>query len=42
MTIILFMEGETMGSGAQIIVGGLNSGEMSTQYITRLGYQVPK
>jgi len=31
-----------MGSGAKIIVGGLNSGVMSTQHMTRVGDEGPK
>ena len=41
ITIILFREGETMGPGVQIIVGGPNS-EMSTQRMTRVGDEGPK
>ena len=42
ITIILFREGETMGPMVQIIVGGLNSGEMSTQHMTQVGDEGPK
>jgi len=31
-----------MGPEVQIIVGGLNSGEMSTQHVTRVGDEGPK
>src|SRR6218665_1934760 len=33
ITSILFWEGETMGPGAKIVIGGLNSWEMSTQHM---------
>src|SRR6218665_1297066 len=37
ITGILFWEDETMGLGAKIIIGGLNSWEVSTQHMTRAG-----
>jgi len=42
ITSILFWEGETMGSGTKIIIGGLNSWKMSTQHMTRAGDEEPK
>src|SRR6218665_1020941 len=42
ITSILFWEGETMGPGAKIIIGGLNSWEMSTQHMTWAGDEGPK
>ena len=42
ITSILFWEGETMGSVAKIIVGGLNSWETTTQHMTLVGDEGPK
>ena len=42
ITSIVFREGETMGPWAKIIVGGLNSWELSTQHMTRVGVEGPK
>jgi len=37
ITIILFGEGEAVVPREHIIIGGLNSWEMSTQHMTRVG-----